>query len=86
LSPASSLRIRDVAVYLRVSHQRAAQMYAKWKLPEPEKVNGIGAAVEASGDRAMGRAGVVGNAAVEQAAENQLVEGGPPQCPQARRR
>jgi hypothetical protein len=36
------LRIRDLAAYLGVSHQRAAQMYAEGKFPEPEQVDGIG--------------------------------------------
>lgn len=36
------LRIRDVGAYLGVSHQRADQMFHEGKLPEPERVDGIG--------------------------------------------
>ena len=36
------LRIRDVGAYIGVSHQRAAQMHAEGKLPEPAKVDRIG--------------------------------------------
>ncbi len=34
--------MRAVATYLNVSHQRVAQMRAEGKLPEPERVDGIG--------------------------------------------
>ena len=36
------LRVRDVAAYLRVTHQRVTQMHAEGKLPEPDRVDGIG--------------------------------------------
>ena len=49
------LRIRDVAAYLRVSHQRGTQMYAEGKLPEPDHVDGIGPLWKPAQDRAMGR-------------------------------
>jgi hypothetical protein len=34
--------MREVASYLRVSHQRVTQMHAEGKLPEPDQVDGIG--------------------------------------------
>jgi hypothetical protein len=37
-----TFRIRDVAAYLGVTHQRVSMMYAEDKLPEPERVDGIG--------------------------------------------
>ena len=37
-----TLRVKDVATYLRVSHQRGTQMYAEGKLPEPDLADGIG--------------------------------------------
>jgi hypothetical protein len=36
------LRVRDVVAYLRVSHQRVTQIYAEGKLPDPERIDGIG--------------------------------------------
>jgi hypothetical protein len=42
VSQGGTLRIRDVATFLRVSHQRGTQMYAEGKLPEPDQVDGIG--------------------------------------------
>jgi hypothetical protein len=36
------LHIKDVGTFLRISHQRAAQMLAEGKLPEPDQVDGIG--------------------------------------------
>lgn len=40
--PGRTLRIRDVAAYLRITHQRVTQMFDEGKLPEPERVDGIG--------------------------------------------
>ena len=37
-----TLRIKDVGAYLGVSHQRADQMFHEGKLPEPERVDGVG--------------------------------------------
>jgi hypothetical protein len=45
----SLLRTRDVAAYLRVSHQRAAQMYDAGKLPKPYRVDGIGSSLTPEG-------------------------------------
>ena len=42
MSQNRALRTKDVAAYLRVSHQRAAQMYAEGKLPEPAEIDRIG--------------------------------------------
>jgi hypothetical protein len=42
VNPAPSYRIRDVGAYLGVSHQRADQMFHEGKLPEPDRVDGIG--------------------------------------------
>lgn len=42
MSQARTFRIKDVAAYLRVTHQRGAQMNAEGKLPEPERVDHIG--------------------------------------------
>jgi hypothetical protein len=40
---ASSLyRIRDVAAYVGVSHQRVTRIHAEGKLPEPNRVDGVG--------------------------------------------
>jgi hypothetical protein len=62
------LRIRDVAAYLRITHLRVTQMYAEGKLPAPEQADGLGPDMEARDDRAVGRAGVVGDAAVAETA------------------
>jgi hypothetical protein len=37
-----AFRVKDVAAYLRVSHQRGTQMYAEGKLPKPERIDRIG--------------------------------------------
>lgn len=42
VSSQPAFRVKDVAAYLNVSHQRGAQMYAEGKLPDPEQVDGIG--------------------------------------------
>jgi len=42
MSQPPTLRIRGVAAYLDVSHQRGAQMYAEGKLPKPDRVDRIG--------------------------------------------
>jgi predicted DNA-binding transcriptional regulator AlpA len=42
MSQGGGLRIRDVGAYLGISHQRADQMFHEGKLPEPERVGGIG--------------------------------------------
>jgi predicted DNA-binding transcriptional regulator AlpA len=42
MSQGRTLRIRDVAAYLGVSHQRVTQMHAEGKLPKPERIDGIG--------------------------------------------
>jgi predicted DNA-binding transcriptional regulator AlpA len=60
-SQGRALRIRQVAAYLQVSHQRVAQRYAEGKLPEPERVDGIGptwspATIERWADGSGGRA------------------------------
>ena len=34
-----SLRTKDVAAYLNVSHQRGTQMYAAGKLPKPDRID-----------------------------------------------
>jgi hypothetical protein len=34
--------MREVASYLRVSHQRVTQMHAEGKLPAPDRVDGVG--------------------------------------------
>lgn len=39
-SQGRTLRMRNIAAYLRVSHQRVSQMYAEGKLPEPSQVDG----------------------------------------------
>jgi hypothetical protein len=70
MSRTRAFRIRDVAAFIRVSHQRASRMYAEGKLPEPDQVDGYRAAVESGHDRAMGRAGVVGDAALEDARQS----------------
>jgi hypothetical protein len=47
LNAPSRLRIRDVAVYLRVSHQRVTQMYARRQAPRAGSDRRRRAAVEA---------------------------------------
>jgi hypothetical protein len=42
MSHGRALRMKDVATYLRVTHQRATQMRAEGKLPEPDQVDRIG--------------------------------------------
>lgn len=42
MSPRTTLRISDVAVHLGVTHQRASQMYAEGKLPEPSEIDAAG--------------------------------------------
>ena len=42
MSKGRALRVKDVAAYLRVSHQRGTQMYAERKLPEPQRIDSIG--------------------------------------------
>jgi predicted DNA-binding transcriptional regulator AlpA len=42
MSQPPKLRIRDVAAYLHVSHQRVTQMHAGGKLPKPDQLDGIG--------------------------------------------
>jgi hypothetical protein len=37
-----SLRTKDAAAYLNVSHQRGTQMYAAGKLPKPDRIDRIG--------------------------------------------
>lgn len=39
MSQGRGLRVKDVAAYLRVSHQRGTQMYAERWLPEPERTD-----------------------------------------------
>ena len=42
MSQGSTFRVRDVGAHLGITHQRASQMYAEGKLPEPERIDGIG--------------------------------------------
>ena len=63
MSQGRTLRIRDVAAYLRVSHQRVTQMHAEGKLPEPDQVDGIGPMWKPARIERW-RAGVVGDAAL----------------------
>jgi hypothetical protein len=42
MSQSRAFRVRDVAAFRRISHQRATQMRAEGKLPEPDRVDGIG--------------------------------------------
>jgi hypothetical protein len=42
MSQPPKLRIRDVAAYLDVSHQRVTLMYAEGKLLKPKQVDGVG--------------------------------------------
>src|SRR5687768_2960166 len=55
--------MRNVATYLRISHQRLTQMYAEGKLPEPDNVDGVGpqwepATIERWAEREWGGRGV----------------------------
>jgi hypothetical protein len=49
VSRVPNLRVKDIAVYLRVSHQRGTQMYAEGKLPKPDQVDGIGSSLTPEG-------------------------------------
>jgi predicted DNA-binding transcriptional regulator AlpA len=42
MSQGRTLRVKDVAAYLRVSHQRVSVMYAEGKLPKPDHVDRVG--------------------------------------------
>jgi hypothetical protein len=55
--------MREIAAYLRVSHQRVTQMYTEGKLPKPEQVNGIGPLSKPATIERWAR-GVVGDAAL----------------------
>jgi predicted DNA-binding transcriptional regulator AlpA len=56
VSQGRTLRVSDVAAYLGVSQQRAAQMHAEGKFPEPERIDGIGPLWKPGHDRAVGQA------------------------------
>lgn len=42
MSQGRNLLIRGVGAYLGVSHERVTHIYAEGKLPEPQRVDGIG--------------------------------------------
>jgi anti-anti-sigma factor len=85
VSQVRALRVKDVAAYLRVSHQRGTQMYAEGKLPEPEWEDGIGPLWKSATIERWAKRGVVGHAAVEETAHrlpilNSRVPGGLVRC------